>query len=129
MSTNQQLSHRQWCAKKFNGLGKRAEAIECYAVVTVPLSPADLNFLVHHVAVRHPNRLSDEVARGSGSMGGDTPFRITGRRSEGRGRAHYERSSCRSKKEIFHAIVSFRLGMTCFEYVVSPFVTIPKKRF
>ena len=46
--------------RKFNGLGKRAEAIE--RVLCRSVSAADLNFLVHHVAVRHPEWFSDEVA-------------------------------------------------------------------
>jgi len=83
---------------------------------TVPLSPADLNLLVSYVPVRHPDRFSDEVARGRGSLGGDIPFRIIGRRSEGRRNAQYERGSRRSKKEIFHGLVSFRLGLTRFKY-------------
>jgi hypothetical protein len=84
---------------------KRSGAIErvlCYFA-----SAADLNFLVHHVAVRHPDRFSDEVARDSGSLEGDIPFRITGGRSEGRRSAHYERGSRRSKKQIFHGICPF----------------------
>ena len=69
------------------------------------VSAADLNFPIDHVAVRHRDRFSDEVARGSGSLGGDIPFCVIGRRGEGRRRADYERGSRRSKKQIFHDTV------------------------
>jgi hypothetical protein len=90
---------------KFNGPGKPSGAIERPIGALPSVSAADLNFLIHHAAVRHPDRLSDEVTREGGSLGGVTPFCITGSRSEGRRSADYERGSRRSEKQIFHGIV------------------------
>jgi hypothetical protein len=69
------------------------------------VSAADLEFPIDHVAVRHRDRFSDEVARGSGGLGGDIPFCVIGRRGEGRRSADYEPGSRRSKKQIFHDTV------------------------